>query len=102
MFDFELFGKQIKYYRLKQGLTLAQLAEKAGIGDKYLSRIEHGYHNISTNFAVSILNALNIDFNTCLYNNDFDKILCSTCVEKFKTLSDYEKKFMIYFLKNQL
>jgi len=102
VFDFEQFGRQIKYYRLKQGLTLAQLAEKVGIGDKYLSRIEHGHHNISTNVAVAIINALGIDFNTCLYDNDFDKILCSTCISKFQTLCEYEKKFIIYLLENQI
>lgn len=37
-----LLGKRIREYRLKHGLTQFQLAEKLGIDDKHLSRIELG------------------------------------------------------------
>ena len=100
MFDYELFGKKIKFYRLKQGLTLEVLAERANITDKYLSRIEHAHHKVSTKVAVDILNALSINFHTCLYNTDYDNVLVNTCMNKFNELSDYEKEYMIYILEN--
>ena len=34
------FGKNVKKYRLKGGLTQEQLAEKTGIDYKYVQRIE--------------------------------------------------------------
>ncbi len=37
-----LLGKRIREYRLKHKLTQSQLAEKLGIDDKHLSRIELG------------------------------------------------------------
>lgn len=37
-----LLGKRIREYRLKHKLTQFQLAEKLGIDDKHLSRIELG------------------------------------------------------------
>ena len=38
----ELLGKRIREYRLKHNYTQFQLAEKLGIDDKHLSRIELG------------------------------------------------------------
>ena len=37
-----LLGKRIREYRQKYGMTQFQLAEKLGIDDKHLSRIELG------------------------------------------------------------
>ena len=37
-----LFGRKIKEYRKKKGLTQAQLAEGVGVDDKHISCIESG------------------------------------------------------------
>lgn len=38
-------GQRIQKYRTQQNLTQEQVAERAGISQKHLSRIEQGYHN---------------------------------------------------------
>lgn len=37
---FETIRKNIKRYRIEQGMTASQLAEKAGLGHDYLRQIE--------------------------------------------------------------
>ena len=37
---FETIRKNIKKYRMEQGMTASQLAEKAGLGHDYLRQIE--------------------------------------------------------------
>ncbi|RRG09239.1 MAG: XRE family transcriptional regulator [Lactobacillus sp.] len=39
---FELIGKIIHQHRIAQGLTIAELAEAAGVSDSYISRLELG------------------------------------------------------------
>ena len=36
------FGKEIRQYRLKQGITLTQFAKDLGISKTYLSKLERG------------------------------------------------------------
>ena len=49
-----LVGKQIRKYRLQAHMTQVQLAERCGIYQTYLSRIENG----TANPSVFLLNAL--------------------------------------------
>lgn len=55
-------GNVIREYREKQGLTIAQLAEKAGVSDSFVSRLER---NSVGNARVAKLNdvahALNVE-----------------------------------------
>ena len=53
-------GEKIQKYRLKRGLTQEQLAEKVGISQKYLSRIEQGYHNPRFDMITRISSALSV------------------------------------------
>lgn len=38
-----LFGKNVKYYRFRNGYTQEQLAEKMDVTPNYISRLERGY-----------------------------------------------------------
>lgn len=42
-----VIGKSVKTRRLELGLTIAQLAESAGLSDNHISSIERGKSNIS-------------------------------------------------------
>ena len=53
-------GQRIQKYRTRQNLTQDQVAERAGISQKHLSRIEQGYHNPRFDMIIQIAEALNI------------------------------------------
>ena len=71
----KLLGRRIKELRTKQGLTQEILAERIGIGQRNLSKIECGTVFVTSDTLFNILCALNIeakdlfDFN---HNNDIN------------------------------
>jgi DNA-binding XRE family transcriptional regulator len=48
------FGANLKAARLKQGLTQAQLAERAGLLQQYVSLIESGKQNVTLTTAQTL------------------------------------------------
>ncbi len=73
--DYSKIGKKIQKYRIKNGLTQNTLAEMIGSDQKYISRIEYGYHNLGLNTIVAIAKALNVSVD-CLvadYNDGTDE-----------------------------
>lgn len=69
---FETIRKNIKRYRTQQGLTAAQLAEKAGLGHDYLRQIESekDRHHVSLVSLYKISKALNVSIDTLIAEND--------------------------------
>ena len=65
---FETIRKNIKRYRTQQGLTAAQLAEKAGLGHDYLRQIESekDRHHVSLVSLYKISTALNVSIDTLI------------------------------------
>lgn len=53
-------GQRIHKYRTAKRLTQEQVAEKVGISQKHLSRIEQGYHNPRFDMIIKIADTLNI------------------------------------------
>lgn len=92
----KIFGKILREFRIKSGLTQEQLSEKLGISLKYISRIENGNNGIKTQTLIKYMNVLGITPNTLylefLTNEEIKKnILLS---EKINSLSDKKKKFI--------
>ena len=92
----KIFGKILKEFRIKSGLTQEQLSEKLGISLKYISRIENGNNGIKTQTLINYMNILGITPNTLyldfLTNQEIQQnILLS---EKINSLSDEKKKFI--------
>lgn len=56
--DFRKIGNKIQEVRNQKGLTQEQLAEMVGTSQKYISRIEVGYHNVKLDTIVAIARAL--------------------------------------------
>ncbi|MDE6139123.1 MAG: helix-turn-helix domain-containing protein, partial [Candidatus Gastranaerophilales bacterium] len=56
-----LLGKRIREYRQKHGLTQFQLAEKLGIDDKHLSRIELGKNMPQATVIAKLAEVFNIE-----------------------------------------
>jgi transcriptional regulator with XRE-family HTH domain len=48
--------------RIKQGLSLKTLADKAGVHYATVNRLENGTTNINPDTAVKVCNALSVDF----------------------------------------
>lgn len=56
-----LFGMRMKELRKNVGLSQEELAEKAEISSKYISRIEMGQHFPSIDTLVKLADALNVE-----------------------------------------
>ena len=54
----KIFGKILRDFRVKNGLTQEQLSEKLGISLKYISRIENGNNGIKTQTLIKYMNML--------------------------------------------
>jgi transcriptional regulator with XRE-family HTH domain len=54
----EKVGERIQYVRTKKGLTLDQLAEKAGLSKSFLWEVEHDRSGISGERLLRVANAL--------------------------------------------
>ena len=70
----EKFGKVLREFRIKKGLTQEQLSEKLGISLKYISRIENGNNGIKTQTLLKYINILgfspNIIYKDFIENED--------------------------------
>jgi transcriptional regulator with XRE-family HTH domain len=57
----KLIGMRIKEIRRSKGLSQEQLAEKADINSKYLSRMERGTENPTLDMFIKLADALEIE-----------------------------------------
>jgi XRE family transcriptional regulator of biofilm formation len=65
-----MIGKKVKQLRLEQGLTLTELAEKAGVAKSYLSSIEREVQsNPSIHFLEKISAVLGVQLETIIHND---------------------------------
>lgn len=57
----EVFGQNVRTFRVEQGLSQEQLAEKAGLHRTYIGMIERAEKNITLCNIEKIALALNVD-----------------------------------------
>lgn len=55
-------GARIRMYRLRQGLTQEELAEKANLHNTYIGQVERGEKNLTLISLEKILSALHVTF----------------------------------------
>ncbi|KIL41899.1 transcriptional regulator [Gordoniibacillus kamchatkensis] len=66
-----MIGKKVKQLRLEQGLSLTELAEKAGVAKSYLSSIEREVQsNPSIHFLEKISAVLGVQLETIIHNQN--------------------------------
>ena len=90
------FGKILRDFRIKKGMTQEQLSEKLGISLKYISRIENGNNGVKTQTLINYMNILGITPNT-LYASFIDNqeiVKNMKICEKLSTLSEEKKDFL--------
>jgi XRE family transcriptional regulator, master regulator for biofilm formation len=106
-----MIGKNIYEIRKRRGLTLTELAERAGIAKSYLSNIERNLNqNPSINVIEKIASVLEVDLKELLGTSDRkEPQLDSEWVEFVKELRDsgvekdqiQEYKMLLDFIKWQ-
>lgn len=64
--DYQEIGKNIRRYRLLQGLKQKELAEQIQVSDQHISHIENAHTQVSLPTLIAIANALKTDCNTLL------------------------------------
>ena len=68
----KVFGRNLKYYRNKMGVSQEQFADKAGLHRTYISAIECGKRSISLDNIQKIAEALEIE-TYLLFIDDSDR-----------------------------
>jgi XRE family transcriptional regulator, master regulator for biofilm formation len=107
-----MIGKNIYEIRKRRGLTLTELAERAGIAKSYLSNIERNLNkNPSINVIEKISSVLDVDLKELLGSgsNEIETQLDSEWVEFVRELRDsgvekdqiQEYKMLLDFIKWQ-
>ncbi len=82
-----MIGKNIQEIRIKKGLTLSELAEKANISKSYLSNIERELNdNPSIQVVEKISKVLGVDFRTLLGINTENNKLDNDYIDLIKEL----------------
>ena len=103
MVDMKIIGMNIRKERKRQLLTIEQLAEKAGITDNFLGKIERGDGTPSFPTLDSIACALNvsIDFlkGNTKYNKEYKFI---NSIIEVNQLSDDKKEMFIDFISTNI
>lgn len=65
-----MIGKRVQELRLKKGLSLSVLAERAGVAKSYISTIERDIQsNPSIQFLEKIATVLNVSVDSLLHSN---------------------------------
>lgn len=99
----QMIGARIAERRRLKGLTQVELADKMGIGPKYLSRIECGKENPTLNLLINLSEALKIDLGEIfkypqLEDPERRRVLVFSLLEK----ADDEQIKLIYNIVAQL
>jgi len=102
MFDKEQFGKKIKYFRQRQGLTQEQLSEMANISFSYLTYIESGRNKPTVDVIINLLNALNINYSELTDDSSYNNELTISLLEKYNNLDEKGKNLMLVILTKLL
>lgn len=91
----KMIGGRIRSYRIKAGLNQEQLAEKAGVHDKYIGQLERGEKNATLVSIEKVARALNVSFETLFENiivGDTKNEIASKCYELIAALSQKEQQ----------
>ncbi|MBP3821504.1 helix-turn-helix transcriptional regulator [bacterium] len=93
-------GKKIKFYRQISNLTQEQLAEKVGIHEKQISRIESGIHFPTFDNLIKIMNALNIEFKDLDLSNESKNAVKEKLIKIIKSLKDQDAKLFLAIIED--
>jgi len=90
----ELVGRKIRQLRRQRKLTQVELAEKIGIHQSDLSRMEQGEYKVGLDTLLKILQCFDLSIGDFFDENN----RANTVVEKFKALSPSAQKEVESFI----
>ena len=88
-------GERIKELRLKTGYSQNALAEKAGVSQTHLRRIELGQADVTVGYLQLIFDALGISISDFFFSNEEDELTRS-----ISRLTPKQKSLLNEFLKS--
>ena len=91
----ELVGRKIRQLRRQRKLTQVELAEKIGIHQSDLSRMEQGEYKVGLDTLLKILGTFNLSIGEFFDEN----AATETVFDKFKTLSASAQKEVESFIE---
>ena len=97
-----IIGKKIRKFRQKLGMTQHDLAEKVGVTEKQISKIETGIHYPKFENFVKILDSLKISLKEFSADMEQDKELSpqqKSLLKLFNKLSDVEIDYVLSVAK---
>jgi transcriptional regulator with XRE-family HTH domain len=63
------FGNNVRYYRVKKGLTLQKVSQRLGVSINYLSKLEQDKAKLKPDFLPRLCSVLNIHMETLFEEN---------------------------------
>lgn len=99
----KIVGARIRSYRLQQGLTQEELAERASLHNTYIGQVERGEKNLTIISLEKILSALGItfsDFFAYMESSDNSINIASECYELINRKSEEEQNIIKAILLN--
>lgn len=99
----KVFGQLLKQYRNRMNYTQAEMSEKLGISEKYVSRVETGIGGISKETLAKYMNILGISPNT-IYKDFITNPKVKKEIEVSESISDlsFEKLEIILEMAKML
>lgn len=101
MLDYKAIGRRISFYRKKVPLTQAELAEKLGFSESYMSQVECGKAKISLTRLNDISETLRINIALLVSDSNIESenYGYSEFVEIIKHWNTEKKVFLLSMLK---
>jgi len=99
----QLLGKRIRELRRTHQMTIEQLAERAGINDKYLGSIERGEQNPSFKVLTEVARALEVELSDLFrfeHTEDNEKVLRQKIADLLKRNDLRQLQILFKIIKN--
>ena len=102
--DYTLLGAAIRKKRIERGWKIAILADKAGVSEDFIGKIERATDIPSLQTVVAIANALEVSVDSLLRNDLViaDVSLCEELNSLLTNMNPKRKKLFLEFVRNNL
>ena len=102
--DYKLLGSAIRKKRIERGWKIAVLADKVGVSEDFIGKIERATDIPSLQTVVAIANALEVGVDSLLSNDlvVVDVPLCEEVNCLLENMNPRRKKLFLQFLKNNV
>lgn len=102
--DYTVLGAAIRKKRIERGWKIAILADKAGVSEDFIGKIERATDVPSLQTVVAIANALEVSVDSLL-RNDLAVVDVSLCEELnclIENMNPKRKKLFLQFVRNNV